>query len=249
MVRRKAKKLPVFLGDAPSAGRDLSHIHPSLHPMVVRIADVVFLADNPLDHDDREIEDMRAILKARGQLVPLIVNRRQTPPVVLGGNKRLRAMLAESWEWVAVLYVDLAEDDAAALAIELNVSQGQLWNKDLLAKAMHQMDSLSLGEQRDAMMARLAEAEKLIPRLGGRRTSDPCDDDGDDDDEEFPIDEPPQEEKSVANSSGPACVVTCVIDRQTFNAWAKWKESCGLVKDGPAFAKLLAKVAADADAI
>ena len=151
-------------GAQSAAAPDLSHIHPSLHALAVRTADLAFLADNPLDHDDREIEEMRAVLQARGQLLPIVVNRRPTPPVVLGGNKRLRAMLAEGHEWAAVVNVDLADDDAAALAVELNATQGVLWNKDRLLKALNRVGKLTLGEVRDRLMTRLAEAQKLIPK-------------------------------------------------------------------------------------
>lgn len=143
---------------------DLSHIAESLRPLAVRTADLAFLVDNPLDHDEGEIEDMRAVLRRRGQLSPLIVNRRPTPPVVVGGNKRLRAMLAEGWEWAAVVNVDLADDDAAALAIELNATQGTAWNKDLLRKSLELVGKLTLGERTESLFSRLAEAQKLIPK-------------------------------------------------------------------------------------
>ena len=155
-------------GSHPAHGEpappDLSHIAAALRPLAVRTADLAFLADNALDHSDDEVEDLREVLRRRGQLLPLIINRRQAPPAVLGGNKRLRAMLAEGWEWAAVVDVDLADDDAAALAVELNATQGQAWNKDLLRKALERVGKLSLGERREALFSRLAEAQKLIPK-------------------------------------------------------------------------------------
>ena len=153
---------PTTIGAAPGGG--MSYIAEQLRPLAVRTADLAFLVSNPLDHSDDEVEDMRAVLRRRGQLVPLVINRKPTPPVVLGGNKRLRAMLAEGWEWAAVVDVDLSDDDAAALAIELNATQGQSWNKDLLRKALHQVDKLTLGERTEGLFARLAEAQKLIPK-------------------------------------------------------------------------------------
>ena len=155
---------------APSApsdpAPDLGHIAEALRPLAVRIADMAFLADNALDHDDGEIADMRETLQRRGQLLPLVINRRFTPPVVLGGNKRLRAMLAENWQWAAVVNVDLVDDDAAALALELNATQGQAWNRDLLRKALERVGKLALGERCESLFSRLAEAQKLIPLLG-----------------------------------------------------------------------------------
>jgi len=169
--RRNATRNVASAGATPNVAPDLGHIAEQLRPLAVRTADLAFMADNPLDHDDDEIEDMRALLRARGQISPLHVNRRTTPPTVIGGNKRLRAMLAEGWEWTAVVELDLGEDDAAALAIELNESQGRDWNKELLAKMLQRVGKLNLGEQRDAMMSRLAEAQKLIPKLDGAAAS------------------------------------------------------------------------------
>lgn len=143
---------------------NLGHIAEDLRPLAVRTSELAFLAENPLDHPDKEIDEMRALLKRWGQVMPLVINTRPVPWVVVGGNRRLRAMLAESLEWVAVLKLDLAPEDEATLAVELNSSQGHVWNRDLLKKAMHRIGSVSLGEVRDAMMARLAEAQRLIAK-------------------------------------------------------------------------------------
>src|SRR5688500_7608194 len=68
------------------AGPDLGHITPSLRPLAVSVADVAFMAGNPLQHPPEQIEDLKASLRQFGQVEPLVVNRRPTPPVVVGGN-------------------------------------------------------------------------------------------------------------------------------------------------------------------
>lgn len=149
---------------ATAAGPDLSHILEDLRPLAVPTADLEFLADNPLEHDEDEIEQMREELRTHGQVLPLVVNRRKTPPVIVGGNKRLRAALAEGWQWIAVVRLDLDDDEAAAWAVKLNATQGTQWNKDLLKKALNRVGSMSLGERTEGLFSRLAEAQKLIPK-------------------------------------------------------------------------------------
>jgi hypothetical protein len=128
-----------------------------------------------LEHDEDEIADMREVLRAPGQLLPLIVNYRTSPPIVLGGNKRLQAMLAENWKVVAVLPVDLDEGQAKALAVELNATQGQKWNGQKLLANLQGVSKGLLGERRDALFAELAEAQKLISevRCGHERSDRP----------------------------------------------------------------------------
>lgn len=180
MAKKKEKLTPVPLrrpnrnhaiGTAkptlPPPGPDLSHIAEKLRPLAVPTSSLAFLADNPLDHDEAEIEEMRAALHRYGQLVPLIVNKRTTPPTVAGGNKRLKAALAENWQHIAVVEVDLPEDEAAALAVTLNATQGVNWNNDLLSKAMARMGKLDLGERMAGMMERLREARGLLGGVNG----------------------------------------------------------------------------------
>ena len=149
-----------------STAPDLSRLL-ALGTKAISLSDLDFLPDNPMEHSEESIEDMRDRLRARGQLLPLVVNARSGRPVVVGGNRRLQAMLAEGWTHAAVVEVNMADDQAMALALELNALQDQSWHKDLLAKAMKRLDGINLGERMDVVMSRLAEAQKLIPGLGG----------------------------------------------------------------------------------
>jgi hypothetical protein len=170
-TRRAADDRPRAADAQPATAPDLSRLL-ALKTAPVALADLAFLPDNPMEHDEDSIEDMRDRLRARGQLLPLVVNRRHTPPQVVGGNRRMQAMLAEGWTHAAVVEVDMADDQATALALELNALQDQSWSKDLLAKAMKRLDGITLGERMDGVMARLAEAQKLIPGLGNGQVAE-----------------------------------------------------------------------------
>lgn len=124
---------------------------------VVLLAELAFLAGNPLDHPDAQIEDLRASLRQWGQVETLVVNRRTTPWTVVGGNGRLRALLAEGRTHAAVSFVDLSEASANALAIVLNRSrEGAEWNKVHVAEMLKDVDTGNDPEL-DAMLAELAE--------------------------------------------------------------------------------------------
>ena len=123
---------------------DLSYIAEDLRPLAVPIAEVAFLVDNPLDHDDDEIADMRDRLRKRSGATA----GGELPAFAARGARRqqaLRAMLAENWQYVAKVRVDLDDVDATQLAIELNVLQGEKWNNDLLVKAFRKFDKAVLG--------------------------------------------------------------------------------------------------------
>jgi hypothetical protein len=148
---------------------DLSHIAPDLHPLAVPIADLEFLRDNPMDHDDRSIEEMREELRTDGQVSPLIVNVRARPWVVISGNRRLKAMLAEGWQFAAIVKLDLSDEQAAKLSVVLNGLQDTTYNPANLQKALHAVGQLPVGEMVSGLLSRLAEAHKLIPADGRPR--------------------------------------------------------------------------------
>jgi ParB-like chromosome segregation protein Spo0J len=122
------------------------------------------MVGNPLSHPEEQVEDLKASLRQFGQVEALVVNKRQTPPVVLGGNGRLQAMLGLGWTHAAVAFVDLPERRANALATVLNRSrEGAKWDKDNLDKLMRDMDTGN-DEQLDAMMAALATEVGIVEK-------------------------------------------------------------------------------------
>ncbi len=139
---RKAKQPVEQVGqNGETAGPNLSHI--KLVPRVRPLVELAFMVDNPLDHPDEQIERLRGALRDFGQVEPIVVNVRPAVPVVVGGNGRLKAMLAESWTHAAVAEVDLSDEEAAALAVVLNESRvGSVWNKNHLKAKLAQAAAL-----------------------------------------------------------------------------------------------------------
>lgn len=153
--------------DAP-AGPDLSHIAEGLRSYAVPVSELAFMAGNPRKHTEKDIAATTASLKEFGQVELIVVNKRTSPPTVLNGNGRLQAALSMNWSHIAVLFVDLSEERAKALAVTLNRT-GELasWDDAELKKIMEELQDdaghLSLdGGQLDQMLADLAKAEKLF---------------------------------------------------------------------------------------
>lgn len=153
-------------GTAPiGTGRaDLSHIAEGLRPLAFPTADLAFMVGNPLSHPEEQVEDLKASLRQFGQVEALLVNRRQTPPVVIGGNGRLQAMLALGWTHAACVFVDFDDAKANALAVVLNRSrEGAKWDKDALGKLLQDVNTCN-DERLDAMLADLAADVGITPK-------------------------------------------------------------------------------------
>lgn len=164
--RRKAASPAAPPDQASPIGDDLSYITPSLRPLAVPISDVAFMLGNPLLHPEDQLEDLRASLREFGQVEPLVVNRRPSPPVVIGGNGRLQAALSLGWSHVAVAFVDLSDARANALAVVLNRSRdGSEWDSGALDKIMADLD-IGGDEQLAAMMDSLKEDMAAVAAAG-----------------------------------------------------------------------------------
>jgi len=138
----------------------------------VPIEQVEFLAGNPLDHPEEQVEQLKAALQRWGQVENLVVNRRTAPPTVIGGNGRLRAMLQLNWTHVSVCYVDLGEQEANALTIALNrIREGAVWNTDALKSLMEPIDIPDLDPHLSDMLASLAK--ETAPRIATAPSSTP----------------------------------------------------------------------------
>lgn len=168
-VPRRSTKRPATKPTAspeaqvPDVAPSLDHITESLRDKAVPVADIAFLVGNCLKHPEAQIEELKASLRVYGQVEPLIVNRRPTPAVVIGGNGRLQAALSLGWSHVAVTFVDLPDDKANALAVVLNRSQeGSQWDNEALDAMMRNMNTGN-DPVLDAMMADLAKDQGLVP--------------------------------------------------------------------------------------
>lgn len=163
----KAKVVPAGRKIEPSpeasASPDLSHIAEGLRPLAVPVAEIAFMTGNAVRHPDKQIEEIRASLRQFGQVEALIVNRRESPAVVIGGNGRLQAMLAEGWAYAAVCFVDLDKAKANALSIALNrTAEGRVWDREALDVMLRDVNTGN-DDRLDAMLADLAKEQKLYP--------------------------------------------------------------------------------------
>ena len=183
MPRKKAEKLTPVPVPRKRAGKhaetqapappDLSHIAESLRPLAVPLADVAFMLGNAVKHPDKQVEELRASLRTFGQVEAIVVNRRESPPVVIGGNGRLQAMLAENWTHGAVCFVDLPRAKANALSLALNrTADGKEWDREALDKLLRDVDTAN-DPALDAMLAELARQEKLYLTPDGEQPEAP----------------------------------------------------------------------------
>lgn len=148
---------------AEEVGPDLSHIAENLRPLAFPLADLAFMVGNAVKHPEKQLEELRASLRQFGQVEPLVVNRRETPPVVIGGNGRLQALLAEGRTHAAVCFVDMDKAKANALSLALNqTSAGREWDKEALDALLRNVNTGG-DEKLDAMLSELAKMEGLVP--------------------------------------------------------------------------------------
>lgn len=94
-------------------------------------------------HPDRNMKAIEESLRAFGQVEPLVV--RTESNVVVGGNGRLVAMRELGWKKAKVVFVELDDEKAAALAIALNRT-GELaeWNEQKLSELLGAITEESL---------------------------------------------------------------------------------------------------------
>ena len=145
---------------------NLDHITEGLRDKAYPLADLAFMVGNAVKHPDKQIEEIKASLERFGQVEALVVNKRPTPPVVIGGNGRLQALLSLGKTHAAVVFVDLDEASANTLSLALNrTADGREWDKDALDKMLREV-STGGDERLDQMMASLAEEVGIVPPEG-----------------------------------------------------------------------------------
>ncbi len=97
-------------------------INESLRPLAVPVDDLVPDPDNARDHDERNLEAIKASLTDYGQQKPIVINRER---VVIAGNGTLQAAKELGWTEIAAVTYDgaglpegfaLADNRSAELA-------------------------------------------------------------------------------------------------------------------------------------
>lgn len=92
---------------------------------------------NPRKISDEEMERLQASLAQWGMVEPLVLNKRTGR--LVGGHQRLAAAASLGWTEVPVLYVDLSDEDAAALNLALNKLGGD-WDKPALGRVLEALE-------------------------------------------------------------------------------------------------------------
>ena len=144
----------------PPPPPDLSHIADGLRALAVPIGDIDFDPANARKHPEKNLNAIRASLRAYGQRRPLVVNRRTG--LTEAGNGTLQCALALGWTHVAVLYVDDDPTTAAGYAIADNrTAELADWDKEALDALLRTVQAQD--EDLAAMLSELAKDEGLIP--------------------------------------------------------------------------------------
>ncbi len=171
--RRAVEPSPAAASDGKSSDApNLDHIAEGLRPLASPLADLAFMVGNAVAHPEKQIAELRASLQQFGQVEALIVNRRENPPAVIGGNGRLQAMLAENWQYAAVLFVDLDRAKANALSLVLNrTADGRVWQAAELDALLRDVNT-GCDPRLDAMLAEL-HAENPLPATAANATDPP----------------------------------------------------------------------------
>ena len=146
---------------------DLSRITPGLRCLAVPIGDLSFHPKNPRAHSESNISAIRSSLRVNGQYQPLVASTRTGQLVVVVGNGRLAAAVAEGWTHIAVEPKQMSEARENQLIVMDNRSAETAgWNDEALLAALRDVDTACDADM-DACLAGLAEARKLLPPKEG----------------------------------------------------------------------------------
>ena len=144
-------------GDGPS------HIAEQLWPLAVPIDSVNPDPSNARQHDEKNLEAIKASLSRFGQRSPIIVQREGM--TVRAGNGRLLAARSLGWKQIAAVVVDESSIDAVAFAIADNrTAELATWNNETLAQLLDTMP-------KDVMPSTGFSEEDLAALLSGLNPS------------------------------------------------------------------------------
>lgn len=99
---------------------------------------------NARRHPERNLEAIRRSLERFGQVKPIVV--RAQDGAVMCGNATLAAALALGWDQLAVVRLELTEDQARALAIADNrTAELAEWDPEELRRTLQQLEAAGVG--------------------------------------------------------------------------------------------------------
>ena len=116
----------------------ITYIVQGLRPLAVRCDTLVPDPKNARDHDERNLDTIRASLVRFGQRQPIVVQRQGMR--VRAGNGRLKVARQLGWDFIAAVVVDESDAEAAAYAIVDNRSaELASWNLENVAETLAEL--------------------------------------------------------------------------------------------------------------
>jgi ParB-like chromosome segregation protein Spo0J len=151
-------------------------INEQLQALAVPVGDLIPDPQNARDHDDRNLEAIKASLANHGQQKAIVVN---TENVIIAGNGTWMAAKELGWDEVAaVVYDGDGDEDAFALA-DNRTAELARWNHDVLALKLRtlQEDGFEIETLgwKDYEIAPLLEADWTPPAMTGEDFDSPDD--------------------------------------------------------------------------
>ncbi len=116
-------------------GKGLSALIPdkestSVDENIVAYVDIELIKDNSLqprsDYDDAKLEELKASIKEKGVLQPILVRKQADGYEVIAGERRLRAARAINLAKVPVIIKEVSDNEALILALVENIQREDL---------------------------------------------------------------------------------------------------------------------------
>lgn len=152
----------------------MSTSNPALKVIYLPTASLKPHPQNPRVHDDKQVSQIVASIKAFGFNVPILVDDRQN---IVAGHGRLLAARKLGWEAVPVIKLDhLSESQYKAFLIADNrLTENSSWDEQLLGEQLKVLSELELDFDLEAIGFETPEIDLLIGRLETINEPDPDD--------------------------------------------------------------------------
>lgn len=119
----------------------MSRIHATLRSRAVPIEELAPWEDNPRLGN---LAVLRESLRRHGQYQPIVAQK--SSGIVVAGNHRWHAAKAEGWEKIAVVYLDVDDDEARRIAlIDNKSSDDAAYDDPLLVKTLADLAETEIG--------------------------------------------------------------------------------------------------------
>jgi len=123
------KGLTALIGSKPSAAQEISslEINSVGKPNFVKIISILENSLQPRRHyDDAKLEDLKASIKEKGILQPLLVRQQGDKYEIVAGERRFKAAKALGLQEVPVIIKNVTDREALVLALVENIQREEL---------------------------------------------------------------------------------------------------------------------------